>query len=51
MATCQAFALCCNPATMLYESPVIGLVPSCKRCADKLHRLGAGTDNSHEKDA
>jgi hypothetical protein len=34
--TCQWFALCANPADGVVRHPVLGDVPTCKRCAQKL---------------
>lgn len=39
---CNWFALCPNPADGRVDHPVLGAVPTCKRCADKLGlELGA----------
>lgn len=38
---CQWFALCTNVATHVESHPVLGDVPTCDRCAD---RLQVGTD-------
>ena len=35
-ATCEQFLLCVNPAEGVTAHPILGLVPSCARCADKL---------------
>lgn len=34
--TCEWFALCPNPADGTVSHPVLGDVPTCTRCADKL---------------
>ena len=31
---CNYFALCSNEATGVVEHPVLGYVPTCRRCAD-----------------
>jgi hypothetical protein len=36
---CKAFLMCENPATTTIENPILGDVPACQRCADKLRRL------------
>lgn len=36
---CQWFALCENEATTTEPHPVLGNVPICQRCADKLKRI------------
>ena len=36
---CQWFALCENPPTTTLPHPVLGNVPCCNRCADKITRL------------
>lgn len=33
---CAWFAACTNPADGTVEHPVLGQVPTCRRCADKL---------------
>ena len=33
---CQSFLLCQNEATKSYPHPILGMVPSCQACADKL---------------
>mgnify|MGYP005792683573 CR=1 FL=1 len=37
--TCKVFYLCDNPATTTYNAGPVGVVPSCKRCADKMNRI------------
>ncbi len=37
--TCEWFALCTNEATGMYEHPILGAVPICQRCADKVDKL------------
>jgi hypothetical protein len=34
--SCQWFALCDNSADGVVKHPVLGNVPTCRRCADKL---------------
>jgi len=34
--TCQWFALCTNGTTQGVNHPVLGLVPCCTRCAEKM---------------
>lgn len=36
MPTCEWFALCDRPADGTVKHPILGNVPCCKRCADKL---------------
>lgn len=38
---CQWFARCENPATLTEPHPILGDVPLCQRCADKLEKLKA----------
>lgn len=33
---CQWFALCDKPADGVVKHPILGDVPTCQRCADKL---------------
>lgn len=33
---CEWFAACSNDATGNVAHPILGLVPTCQRCADKL---------------
>ena len=33
---CEWFALCINPTTQATNHPVLGPVPICKRCAEKM---------------
>lgn len=35
-ATCEWFALCDHPADGAVWHPVLGYVPTCLRCADRL---------------
>jgi len=39
MTYCQWFALCTNEATMTRPHPILGDVPICERCNDKIERL------------
>lgn len=34
--TCQYFALCDNPAEGVVPNPILGNVPCCQRCADRV---------------
>lgn len=34
--TCAWFALCVNPTTAVIEHPILGEVPCCTRCAERL---------------
>jgi hypothetical protein len=34
---CEWFALCDRPADWLIPHPILGQVPTCQRCADKLN--------------
>lgn len=36
MTMCQYFALCENEAEGTVENPVLGAVPACQRCADRV---------------
>jgi hypothetical protein len=38
---CHWFALCPNVATGVERHPILGFVPICERCADKLDRMDA----------
>lgn len=43
---CQWFLLCDNPAAGVVVHPVLGFVPTCERCADRLGlSLVRETDN------
>ena len=34
--TCQWFALCDKDAVGVVDHPILGYVPTCQRCADKM---------------
>ena len=36
--TCEYFALCKNPAVGFVTNPILGPVPCCQRCADKMEQ-------------
>lgn len=36
MTTCRYFALCDRPADGTYLHPILGPVPTCNRCADRV---------------
>lgn len=36
---CEWFAMCTNPATMTRSHPILGQVPICKRCDDKMNKI------------
>jgi len=38
---CQAFILCCNEATTTIPNPIVGDVPCCRRCKERLEKLSA----------
>lgn len=37
--TCEWFASCDNAAVIHIQHPILGAVPSCQRCADKVERM------------
>ena len=39
--TCEWFLLCENPATTTMHHPILGDVPICQRCIDKINHLNA----------
>ena len=39
MGKCQWFLLCNNKATTTLEHSILGAVPICKRCKDKIESL------------
>lgn len=39
--TCQWYALCNRPVAVHLPHPVLGLVPTCQECADKVAALRA----------
>ena len=41
LGQCQAFILCPNEATTIIEHEIVGELPICQRCKDKLNRLEA----------
>ncbi|TEA09089.1 hypothetical protein CCUG60884_00258 [Mycobacteroides salmoniphilum] len=38
-ASCMWWARCLNPANTVMEHPVLGNLPICKRCAEKLAHI------------
>lgn len=38
---CAWFALCTNVATETMDHPILGGVPTCQRCADKVRTIDA----------
>lgn len=38
-AVCAWFAICTNPANGLRSHPVLGDVPTCQRCDDKMEAM------------
>lgn len=40
--TCRWFARCDNPATGTRPHPILGDVPICDRCREKIERLEGG---------
>ena len=36
---CQWFALCSNPSDTFLDHPILGDVPICKRCFEKIETL------------
>lgn len=47
MTFCQWFAHCENEATTTKSHPVLGAVPACDRCAAKIDRIAASTNQPH----
>lgn len=43
MTLCQWFLLCTNEATRLREHPILGQVPICERCDEKVARIEGAT--------
>lgn len=39
---CEWFALCTNDATGTMSHPILGDVPICDRCRDKIDRIKEG---------
>ncbi len=39
MSACEWWALCTNEAVTTEPHPILGDVPICQRCADKLRRI------------
>ena len=46
MQECEWFAMCNNAATTTEPHPILGDVPICKRCADKLQNIDAQQGSS-----
>lgn len=38
---CRVFLLCTNAASTTLPHPILGAVPACKRCADKMAAIEA----------
>jgi hypothetical protein len=38
---CMVFLLCRNKATTTIDNTILGKVPACKRCADKMNSIGS----------
>lgn len=45
---CQWFAMCDNPATSEEPHPILGKVPICKRCQDKVASIKGSTRSGKE---
>ena len=43
--TCKWFLRCDNPATGIMPHPVLGAVPICQSCADKVARITKATQS------
>lgn len=44
MIVCEWFLLCANEASILVQHPVLGEVPTCTHCAEKLNLDGRSID-------
>ena len=42
---CQTFILCSNEATTTIRNPVVGDVPCCQRCKDKMFCIALKLNN------
>lgn len=40
IATCEWFAKCSNETSYALDHPILGYVPTCQRCIDKLEKIG-----------
>jgi len=41
---CEYFALCDHDAMVLIPNPILGVVPTCDRCAQRIARMESGED-------
>lgn len=48
-ATCEWYALCENEADGVVDHPILGKVPTCRRCAEK-HELILGSLHQYDGD-
>lgn len=50
MDVCEWFALCTNAATKTRPHPILGDVPICDRCDEKMDRIAGPSYGSDEPD-
>ena len=47
MSKCQWFLKCTRPAVTTLEHPILGAVPICQECKDKIERLSPKEEVAH----